>query len=99
MRQVIHAALAVALLAPLPVIAQQQHSTKTSPTPNEPTKNNPDVPHQAPNPDSNPDLAPQNHPAPGGTSSTSSGTAKPVKGNKHHHRKSSKSTSDTGTQF
>jgi hypothetical protein len=98
MREFTHALLAVALLAPVPLLAQQQHSTQTSPTPSDPTKNNPDVPSQAPNTDKNPDLAPQNQPAPGGTSSTSSGTAKQAKGNKHH-RKSSKSTSNTGTQF
>jgi hypothetical protein len=98
MRQLTHAVLAIALLAPVPLVAQQQHSTQTSPTPSDPTKNNPDVPRQTPNPDSNPDVAPQNQPAPGGTS-TSSGTAKPAKGTKHHRQKGSKSTSDTATKF
>lgn len=97
MRQVTHALLAAALLAPVPLPAQQQHSTQTSPTPSDPTKNNPDVPHQAPRPDTNPDLAPQNQPAPGGTSSTSSGTAKQAKGNKHHRRKGDNTSSDSGT--
>ena len=79
MRQLTHTVLAVALLAPVPLISQQQHSTQTSPTPSDPTKNNPDVPKEAPSPDKNPDLAPQNQSAPGGTSNTSSNTAKQAK--------------------
>ena len=94
MRPFVIGCLSVALLLQVPaLVAQQQHSTQTSPTPSDPTKNNPDVPHQAPSADNNPDLAPQNQPAPGGTS-TAPQDAKTAKSK--HRKKSTKTTTSTG---
>jgi hypothetical protein len=91
MRKITLGCLAAALLFEPGVIpAQQQSSPKTSPTPSNPTKNNPDVPHQTPDTSSNPDLAPQNQPAPGGTAGTSK-----KKSNKRNKRKNSSSTTGT----
>ena len=96
MRQLAFGLLALALVSqPELLMSQQQHSTQTSPNPSDPTKNNPDVPREAPNPDKNPDLAPQNQPAPGGTSSTSSG-AKQAKGK--HPRAKGTATNTTSTK-
>jgi hypothetical protein len=41
---------------------------------NDPTKNNPDVPHQEPGTD-NPDIGTQRHPVPGGTGEKQTGTS------------------------
>lgn len=97
MRQITLSLFAVALLVPAPILSQQPHSTQTSPTPSDPTRNNPDVPHQSVPPDANPDVENQHQNAPGGTSSTQSGTAKPAK-SKRHHKSSKTSSSDTSTQ-
>lgn len=82
---------AVALTLPPAMFAQQQTSPQNSPTPTNPTHNNPDVPHQAPGTD-NPDVAPQNQPAPGGTGTPTK------KSSKRKNRKNSTTTSTTSTQ-
>jgi hypothetical protein len=92
MRKITLGCLAAALLfEPGVILAQQQTSPRTSPTPSNPTKNNPDVPQQKPD-TSNPDMAPQNQPAPGGTA----GTSKKKSTNRKKRKNSSSTTSTTG---
>jgi len=94
MRKLTFGYLAMALLMePGFLLSQQQQSTQTSPNPSEPTKNNPDVPQQAPNTD-NPDLAPQHHPAPGGTGGTATTSTK----HKKHKKSNTSSTTSTSSE-
>jgi hypothetical protein len=92
MRALTIGCVAMALLVqPGLLMSQQQQSTQTSPSPSDPTKNNPDVPRQAPNTD-NPDMAPTHQPAPGGTGATST-----AKSSKHKKNKKSNTSSTTST--
>ena len=86
MRKITFACFALAASLSLP--AQQQSSPNTSPTPSNPTHNNPDVPAQHPD-TSNPDIAPQNQPAPGGTG---------VPAKKSRKRKNRQNTSTSSTK-
>jgi hypothetical protein len=91
MRKMTLGLFAMSLLTqPSLLLSQQQQSTQTSPTPADPTRNNPDVPKQKPN-TNNPDIAPQNQPAPGGTGATTK------KSRRKHRSKSLTTSSSTGS--
>lgn len=72
--------------------AQKQNPTS------DPTRNNPDVPHQEPGTD-NPDVGKQRHPEPGTTTSTDTGTSSDQTGKQHTGKKARhKKSTATGSQ-